>query len=97
MKKIKFLIASLMSAIALVFACVVGTRVHAQVEDGTYYALASDFLADSWDKSSTKKIQDLFTISGSFSDDSGTLKKDKKYDLTTVPTYKDPTKNYTSS
>ncbi len=37
MKKIKFLIAGLFSAIALVFACVVGTRVNAK-DSGNYYS-----------------------------------------------------------
>ena len=45
MKKIKFLIAGLFSAIALVFACVVGTRVNAEGETTTYTFTPYDFYA----------------------------------------------------
>ena len=88
MRKLKFLILTLLSVLTLGLFIVTGSKAEAAVEDGTYYALASDFaVSGSYDFSkTTNTIQNLFTISGSFTNDSGNLSKNGKYDLTSVKT-----------
>lgn len=88
MNKFKKVMLGALSVLTLGLVSVVGTKVNAQVEDGTYYALASDFaVSGSYDFSKTSNtIQNLFTISGKFQDDSGNLTKSGYYDLQHVET-----------
>ena len=65
MRKLKVLIASMLGAIALVFACVVGTRVNAATQAGTYDLF--DSLGSTYNTSNyTPSTNGIFSFTGSF-------------------------------